>query len=486
MSKTYRIHGSRYLRKYTAAERSSIYAYMSDVRAIANSLCAVPWERVTRDISATTTIHTEEGLDWNEPERDRFDAAEWCGEHSDGFHKAFAQAACYVFELPDSAIGNSIEKLGIQVTSDPYNPYGARISAMTSETLDIPMDCATVREGEVYRVPDEDGMGAAPRLFMRNADGSQNWYANTERVELEPDTPLTAKKYLFVFCCLENYNRGRDGWIEGSSYIDNDIELTLATACEDLVEGEINDISPAYESNTLIIVKDGILPYIPGAAPVGELHVAVRTDANPIIEDDGSQTPIRPAPGDKAAAALGRLFSLFYSGKGDIPTGGGSVSAAQGAAFNITRETERHVDPDSDRPIDTDVIRIDSAALVVPFAYPRDFTPARVALSFAELAVTPGARFNVFLADGYLTSLSEEQLKNPGLYDGNGAPFTLLGTIEQSEQSNNPTFNLPLSSSRVGTIVITGYFPPDRFDLVTGGQQGTGPTAFLPDISITE
>ena len=78
---------------------------------------------------------------------------------------------------------------------------------------------------------------------MRNADGTQNWYANTEKVELEPETPLTAKRYLFVFCCLENYNRGRDGWIEGSSYIDNDVELTLSAPCEDLFPGEINDLS---------------------------------------------------------------------------------------------------------------------------------------------------------------------------------------------------------------------------------------------------
>ena len=37
-----------------------------------------------------------------------------------------------------------------------------------------------------------------------------------------------------------------------------------------------------------------------------------------------------------------------------------------------------------------------------------------------------------------------------------------------------------------GTIVITGYFPPDLYDLVTGGTQGTGDTPFLPDITITD
>ena len=481
MSNTYRIHGTRYLRKYTAAERSSIYAYMSDVRKIANTLCNVPWTRVGRDIAATTTIHTEEGLDWNDPERERFDAAEWCGEHSDGFHRAFAQAACYVFRLPDSAIGTSIEKIGVQVTSDPYNPYGARISAMTSATLDIPMDCATVREGEVYREPDEDGMGAAPRLFMRNADGSQNWYANTERVELEPETPLTAKKYLFVFCCLENYNRGRDGWIEGSSYIDNDVELTLSAACADLVEDELNDLADAVQPHAMRIVKAGILPYVQKDAPNGIRSLSVRADANPVIESDGTQTPVTEAPGENAAAAVGRLYSDFYAGRDVVPSDAGTT--ARGASFNVSRTTEKHIREDSTRPEDTDVLKIESSALVVPFSFPREFTPARVLLEYAGLSLSPGARFNVFLADGYLTSLSEEQLKSPGLYDGQGAPFALLGTIDGGTSAS---FVLTATQSRVGTLVITGWLPPDRFDVVSGGQQGTGSTAFFPDISITD
>ena len=255
MSNIYRIHGARYLRKYTAAEKSSNYAYMSDVRKIANTLCKVPWSKVAGDIPATNTIHTEEGLDWNDPERDRFDAAEWCAEHADGFHRAFAQAACYVFKLPSSAIGTAIQKIRVNVTSDPFNPYGARIAAMASDTLTIPMDCDTVREGDVFRAPDSDGMGAAPRLFKNNADGTQTWYANSEIVELVPGTTLAAKQYLFVFVCLENYNRGRDGWIEGSSYIDNDVEITLASACADLVEGEINDCSNVNKATALKLVN---------------------------------------------------------------------------------------------------------------------------------------------------------------------------------------------------------------------------------------
>ena len=254
-STTYRIHGGRFLRKYTAAERSSSYAYMADARKIVDSLRNVPWERVMRDVSATMTMHTAETLDWNAPERDRFDAAEWCADHADGMHRVYAQAACYVFELPDSAIGTAIEKIGVNVTSDPYNPYGARISVLTSATLSIPMACETVRTGDVYRAPDANGLGAAPRLYVTNSDGTQSWYSNSEAVELVPSATLAAKKYLFIFVCLENYNRGRNGWIEGSSFIENDVTLTLADACADLDAGELNELAPVRVPATLKLVS---------------------------------------------------------------------------------------------------------------------------------------------------------------------------------------------------------------------------------------
>lgn len=479
MSSTYRIHGSRFLRKYTAAEKSSCYSYMSDVRKIANTLCTVPWERVTGEYAATMTIHTEEGLDWNAPERERFDAAEWCAEHEDGFHRAYAQAACYVFKLPTSAVGLSIEKISVNVTSDPYNPYGARISALTSNTLDIPMDCTTVRQGEVYRSPDNAGLGAAPRLYVENQDGTQTWYANSETVELVPASVLTAKQYLFVFVCLENYNRGRDGWIEGSSYIDNDVELTLSASVADFVSGEMNDCRDE-SARELPVVRNGILPYVPSGVPNGEAHVSVRSDANFIIEADGSQTEIRQADGAAAAAARGRLFARFYAGDFDRPTGSEAASAP-GAAFNFMRTTEDHVGPGADSTSPTDVLRLDASVLAIPFVYPNEFVPSSVRFDFAALSLPEGARFNVFLTSGYLLSLTDDQLKNPGLYDGDDAPFTLIGKITGGTSAN---FVIPASSARVGTFVISGWYPPERCSLTSTGRQGTGITPFLPEVTL--
>ena len=492
---TYKIRTKRYIRKYTAAEKLPVSAALIDAQRVVDELCNVPWEQAAAT-TAVITSHDESELDANVSNRDRFDAALFCADHANGAHRAYANAACYKIPFPTGTAGKKVTSLKVRVTSDAYNAAGARIALVTNSTGVIPTSCAECRgegSGGIHAA------GVAPQT-IQTVGGQRYGYPtiadcifNVSPGEGEyalPTGGLTLGSYLYVFVLMENYNSVRGNWLEGSSCIVNQIEIVTDSAITGWTDGALIDLTGSTE-NELKIVKDGILPYIPGSAPVGEVHVAVRTDANPIIEDDGSQTPVRPATGDKAAAAIGRLFSAFYEGKSEIPLSTSTSTSTSGAAFNITRTTEPHVTHDSDRPVDTDVLRIDSAALVVPFVFPRDFTPVRVVLTLnsqlSTLNLSPGARFNVFLADGYLTSLTEEQLKNPGLYDGEGAPFTLLGTIDSTTDLSTPQhLNLTTSHSRFGTIVITGYFPPDRFDLVTGGQQGTGPIPFLPDISITD
>ena len=489
---TYKLIGQRILRKYTEPKTSPTYAAAIQAQTIVDSLCGIPWKKVSpRD--ATMTYHTEEtvdeidgrkigGLDMNVRIRDQFDAALFCADHAGGQHRAYANAAVYHYELPEGTLPK-ITRLVASVTSDPYNSAGARIAILTNSTGEIPTNCNTCRTGDAH------ADGVAPRTVAENG----NWFPTMADCVFaatpgEGETALPAgglqlQKHLYVFVLMESYSTVRGNWLEGCSYIRNLIEIETDAAIPGWTDGETVDLS-AGDADGFRIVRDGLLPYIPGSSPVGERHVSVRTDANPVIEDDGSQTPIRPATGDKAAAAIGRLYSAFYAGAGDTPTSD-APSSPRGAAFNVTRVTEQHVREDTDLPDETEVLRIDSAALVVPFAYPRDIAPARLVLSnLPDLSgMSPGARFNVFLSDGYLTSLSSEQLKHPGLYDGENAPFRLLGRVEPS---NIQAFDLPASTARVGTIIITGYFPPDRFDLLTGGRQGTGPTAFLPDITITE
>ena len=479
MSYTYNLHGARYLRKYTASERTSCYAYMADVRKIANSLCNVPWERASRDYAACNTLHTDEGLDWNEPERERFDAAEWCADHSDGMHRAFAQAACYVFDLPESARGIALEKVAAVVTSDPFNPYGARISCMVSDTLEIPMACETVRTGDaangngMYHAPDEDGMGVAPRLYVSNANGTQTWYSNSETAELEPASGVTilTKRYLFVFVCLENYNRGRDGWIEGSSFIENDVAITLAAESADLTADDINELSPPMPTADFAVVRGGVSPLVPAGACVGVRRVICRADATLVADEIGDQSATRDASGVAAAAALSRLYALFYAGDGARPVES-FATLPTGARFDVTRTSMPFPAADSDTPIPTDVFVCDSSVLVLPFVLPRDTLASRVTLSFGELACSTGARFNVWAVAGYSLALAAEVLNNPGLHDGEGFDATLLGTITGGASA---TFDLgEFAKARTATLVISGWLPPEGYDLTTGGKQGTG------------
>lgn len=485
MSKVYRIHGARFLRKYTAAEKSSNYAYMADVRKIADTLCKVPWTRVSGDVAATTTIHTEEGLDWNEPERDRFDAAEWCGEHADGFHRAFAQAACYVFKLPASAVGKAIEKIRVNVTSDPYNPYGARIAAMTSATLEIPMDCQTVREGEVFRAPDEDGMGAAPRLFRTNQDGSQTWYANSEIVELEPGSTLTAKQYLFVFVALENYNRGRDGWIEGSSYIDNDVELTLSAAASDFVEDEINDCSQVVAPVEYPVVLDGVIPDVQGFQSGVVSATVTAAGTSPLMNGTVVENIEQIVDELSPANIYGGIRSLYGKFEtGDLVSGdfysccpnrkrigvGFSVKKGTGVVFADANGV-------TSRP---PTIVLTASSMFVPFAIP-DNKPNKVEFDWSDWlsgrSPTNGTRFVFYVKPGtYLTEYDVAVLKNPEMYRGSGdvGGWNLLGTADVS--SGGATFAVDFGSSTVGTILMAAYLPQDGisntsagFDLGTGG-----------------
>lgn len=497
-----------------ARPKSTFLSMMADNET---KLRSAAWKETSVRASSTTTnaVTATDGVwdkylgDWSKKPTytqyidERYDAYLQGGDGvvSTATMCGYAGIAAYRYRLPSAWTATTVEKVEIPVSVDKYLRAGARISLVFSDDETPSNDWDVIRGVSPVcwktdsTESDQDGVASfgylgkalSPFLTTSVVENGTLTVPVADIPSLASDKPA----YMWIYLTPEDFTgrwtmyskkSTRNYGIEGSAVIVGEsVAVTFAAAVE----------PDEVDRRTFKIVKDGILPYIPGSAPVGEFHVAVRTDANPIIEDDGSQTPVRQATGDKAAAAIGRLFSAFYSGTGEIPTRGGAVSAAQGAAFNITRTTEPHVTHDSDRPVDTDVLRIDSAALVVPFVFPRDFTPVRVVLTLnsqlSTLNLSPGARFNVFLADGYLTSLTEEQLKNPGLYDGEGAPFTLLGTIDSTTDLSTPQhLNLTTSHSRVGTLVITGYFPPDRFDLVTGGQQGTGPIPFLPDISITD
>ena len=291
----YNIKGARFLRKYTARTTTPTYAAETDAQTIVDLFCDVPWSRVAID-NATMTSHSESvaegdtisGLDRNVIDRDSFDAALFCAGHTGGMHRAYANAACYVFELPDSAVGGSLTSIAARVTSDPYNAGGARLHVFTGSTLDIPISCHAVRGEDASGDALTDGTvatGVAPRE-VRTSGETSTWHPKTATATLSPTGGLTLQKYLFLFVGLESYSTVRGNWLEGCSFIRNSVEITLSAACGDLDAYELNDLTPALadSSSTEVGVMLPVYSYDQLTSP---LHIRTFKPAR----QDGSVTP---------------------------------------------------------------------------------------------------------------------------------------------------------------------------------------------------
>ena len=254
---SYKLIGARYLRKYTEPSTSPVYAAATQAQRIVDTLCDVPWERVAAK-DAEMTFHTDEivdeekkikGLDMNVLVRDKFDAALFCAGHVGGQHRAYANAACYRYVMPDDAVGASLSSLAVRVTSDPYNAAGARIHVLTNSTGEIPTNCRECRGEDSSGQVVEDGTtvsGAAPRTSTTSS-GQTYWYPTTATATLEPTGGLTLQKYLFVFVLMESYSTVRGNWIEGCSFIENKISITTASAVTGWDDGATIDLSASED-----------------------------------------------------------------------------------------------------------------------------------------------------------------------------------------------------------------------------------------------
>ena len=217
---TYRIKGKRHLKKYTADRLTPVYMANIDAQTLVDGMCGLSWDPVP-DRDAQIAYHTDEvvdtdtnmtGLDMNVAIRDRLDAAMFCAGHKGGVHRVYANAACYVFELPYMDAYPNITKLTAKVTSDPYNSGGVRLAVHVSDTPDIPVRCPIAREGVAHAA------GQVPRESRTGADGETYWYAATGDVTLDIPEGTAMKKYLFLVIALEEYTV-RGDWFEGSAFI---------------------------------------------------------------------------------------------------------------------------------------------------------------------------------------------------------------------------------------------------------------------------
>lgn len=256
----YKIIGKRFLRKYTAPEATPVYAAATDAARIVRELCNVPWE-ASAVRQAEMPPHGDEK---NPQNRERFDAALFCAAHADNMHRAYANAAVYRYVLPAAAVGKTLTGLAVRVTSDPYNAAGARVHVFTGATGEIPTNCRTVRGDGDDGQPLEDGTvaaGVAPRT-TRTVNKQDYWYPATAEASLAPTGGLVLRKYLYIAVVLESYATTRGNWLEGASYADNLVSVTLSAAVTGWTDGGTYDLSDEAERE-FAVVSGGVMAAMP-------------------------------------------------------------------------------------------------------------------------------------------------------------------------------------------------------------------------------
>lgn len=485
----YRIMGARYLRKYSEAGSSPVTAAAIEAQRIVNTLCDLPWERVA-DKHATMTSHLndDQSLNGNVENRDRFDAANFCAYHEGGMHRAYANAAVYAYELPDSAVGKSAETVKCQVNTDYYNSQGVRLHVWTGPTLEIPMSCRTVRGENTAGEIVDDGTTAAgvAKRTTRIVDRQEMWYTTSETVTLEPTGGLTLQKYLFLLVALESYSTVRGNWLEGSSYIDNDVILTLDSPCEDLDVTRLNDLSPAPPGGLLEfnVVKGGVTQSNYGAVS-GLYGIEVLANGDSLDDVPKSSNGVYdPADVDRCNASgvfenqvigLRTLYARFYEGKiVQIPR---SMNDRLGAGFRVGTYDKAVQVCDGDGTADGTfrLWRMSMSSLAVSFSVPTMFEADKIRLEWPNWLQPYKAtgRFNVWLMRGqFLEALPDAVLKNPDIYIGGNssvAGWEMLGTIDAAvfydTSIRSKTFSLsePLVG-RVATLLITAYASADGYN----------------------
>lgn len=239
----YKITGKRFLRKYTASSRTQTYSALSDAEMVSAKLGTVPWEEspVDQSVFPAHSGKSESSDAENVKDRDKYDAALFCADHSDGRHRAYANAACYRLSFPDSAQGVNLTEIAVKIYSDPYNSLGARVAVFASDSDTPPMDCFTCRTGSSSDTSAEaqtnNGTETAPATewYSTNThvegvsprqERDNSWFPAQGTAIIRPAGGLALKKYLYVFVLLENYAVARNGFLEGSSYATPTFDLT--------------------------------------------------------------------------------------------------------------------------------------------------------------------------------------------------------------------------------------------------------------------
>ncbi len=498
----YKLKGARFLRKYTATAATPVYAAATDAENVVDSMCDVPWESAGAD-QATMTSHSDDkadgaersGLDQNVIDRDLFDAALFCAGHSGGKHRAYANAACYRYELPAAAIGKTLTELAAKVTSDPYNSKGARLHIFTNSTGVIPMNCHTLRGEDASGDVVEDGTTAAevaPRT-VETVNRSDYWYPTTETAALSPTGGLVLQKYLFLVVALESYSTVRGNWLEGCSFIKNAVEVTLSAAVDGWDADAVNDVSGSDSAAEYAVMVGGAVPEASGEQSAAFRIVLQRTgDALPdsATSTDGLFDPAAlktSATAAQSAIGLRLLYAALFEGRVSsiAPE---AFAARPGAAFSVASTTEMRRANPLGLDVAVPVWKLTASALLVPFATPTTFKARRVRLSWSGFTGSPtaGMKWRVWLKRGAAAyTVPDVTARKLYLTDGGDVEgFQLVGEIAADGEATSATFTVAPITDCLATIMVTGYVSMDAVNPSADSALWGCAVEFKPDISL--
>lgn len=481
----YALKGRRYLKKYTASALTPVYAAATDAQAIVDALCDIPWQEVGES-HAQMSYHTDKMLDKNVEIRNRFDAVSFCANHVGGLHRAYANAACYVFELPDMETYPNLTSVKARVVSDPYNSGGVRLAVHVADALDIPENCAIARTGVAHVE------GVVPRE-TRIVNGASRWYAATEEVEIP--VGVVAKKYLFLVVALENYSLSRGDWLEGSAFIVPTVEI--------VTDGELSGWSEdgvisAVSAREFVVHCENDEPARVGYDDYLELTDSDVSTArgyigadwyfpSSVIVDTGTEeSPACKVAGfeehnkvnESTIAALSRnvnsCYAAMFAGRMRPAVPDGYTAAVPtGAAFTVgaSGESSSYYNHPS-------LCSIHRRKLLVPFHVPAGFGATKVRMSWTNdrrYINKSVMRYNLWLCRGRpVESYEVDDLQDYRLWTAStervGEWELVISKVGEVDPDERKTYSeesdLELSGGSRHTFLCTCYIPPESFDLV--------------------
>lgn len=463
MSHYYKLKGARWLRLYTAAASTPVYAAQSDAQNIASTLCDVPWTRAGSDGPAMFALHDSKALDENVANRDLFDAAEFCAGHANGQHRVYANAAMYVCELPQAAQGATLESVKVHVHSDPYNELGVRIAVHLLDSSALPTDCATVRSGVAH------ADGQVPRE-TRTVNKTNYWYAadGDVTIPLPANTQTTA--YLAVFVGLENYARSRAEWIEGSAYITNSITIATTEAINGWTENTPQPIQCMGGISDFPVIYGGVVPRLMTSVS-GAFSIMRRLNGDAIAFEDTAPATI----GDTSSAiGLHALYADLLLGRVEAmpPELLPSAAYRPGAGFVVRRGSVNIPSETLGSSVSTPTWRLAASVLAVPFVLPgANFNALRLEWDAPTYA---DAKLRVWLARGqYIETPEAASLAAAALFTASSSgTFRLLGEAKADEEEASFPIGDEAAPS-VATILVSAYLPLHDVGLTDNGPQGT-------------